>query len=812
VTVGLRHETVRTPKGGRDIATSSRPAALRSLSALGPVLAVAAAAIGIWLATGVVATDILLFAAYQLGFVVLPGWLAYRVLLPEDSLLRSIVFGWVLGYALEIGAYVLAAELHHRGLFAYYPLLAAPLIPFAVRRVRVGAAFAVRGSAWAAAGVGVVALGYLGLAYFARTPFPWDIGKVTYETDIPFSLSLAGEALHHWPMSDPNVSGLPLYYYVAAHVDLAATSRVTGVALPVVLFRLAIVPLTLLVIAQFAFAGRIFTGRAAVGILAAALFLLVGEVDPEPYLSYPFLGLVFVDVWLSPTYLVGLLFFVAAVTFIGERIRSAETIRAGTRRWILVGAFLLMCAAAKPPTLAVLIGGLAVTLVWTAWRERRVNANAAFALAVATAVLVVFYAALYRHSAFGLGVHPFRSFGAMGWVSDLRASIGGTAGWPIGVVVGTLGLFGPQLAGLVALVALRRHLDETRVFLLGMTLVGIAGFVVFHQPGNSQVYFSHYGLVGGTLLAAEGIFVLAAAWPSRVAFRAVATIASATTLAVFVTVYGVVVGLPTYLTDLDARGVLVAIALGGMFVALRRWALPSGRGLLPAAAFVGATAVTIVIWRVGTDQNVAHAGFELVAALTALTALGLLITRRREYALALVVMVATIGALDLPLDHGPTAVDRARAGLPLSKADETGIDRDLYAGLAWIRDHTSPDAVLAVNNSYERSGSFRLPTYFYYSAFAERRVFLEGWLFTGTAWNTLGEHALTSHKLPFRRRARLNAAVFQHADRGALDVLVRDYGVRYLLDDKRQGSATPALRGLGRLVFANPAVAVYKVS
>ena len=119
--------------------------------------------------------------------------------------------------------------------------------------------------------------------------------------------------------------------------------------------------------------------------------------------------------------------------------------------------------------------------------------------------------------------------------------------------------------------------------------------------------------------------------------------------------------------------------------------------------------------------------------------------------------------------------------------------------------------MLAVNNHEERNGGVILPTFVYYGAFAERRVFLQGWLFTATAWKIGGEDVRELRKVPFPERLRLNTAVFERADRTALRVLVRDYGVRYLVDDRIQGKASPELGRLGRLVYQNPSVIVYAV-
>src|SRR5207302_1848511 len=107
------------------------------LSVAGAVAVTVGAAIGLWLASGVGGRDILLFGAYQAGYVAVPGCLLYRVLAPRDSLARTLVWGWVLGYAVEVLAYLVASVLGVRGLYAFYPLLAVPLVVPFVRSARV---------------------------------------------------------------------------------------------------------------------------------------------------------------------------------------------------------------------------------------------------------------------------------------------------------------------------------------------------------------------------------------------------------------------------------------------------------------------------------------------------------------------------------------------------------------------------------------------------------------------------------------------------------------------------------------------------
>lgn len=808
MSLGVKQRTLPAPATGR---SAHRPRVARpDLTFVGPVALALGATLVLWLVSDVAIRQIAVFVGYELGFVVIPGWLVYRLLAPDDSAGRTLIFGWALGYVLEIGAYIVVSALGARGVFPFYPLVFAPLL--AVLRTRgVGQRKrAGSGPAWAVAIVGVVSLAYIGISYFATAPLPWRITKVTYFSDIPYHLSLAAEALHHWPMVDPNVAGIGLYYHVWAHLDMAATTSVTGLPLPLVLLRLSLVPLTLLFLAELISAARAFTGRAWVGALAACVLLLVGEVDVQPWNSYPFLGFFFIGIWFSPTFLLGLVFFLPAVTLLMERLESGESVRAGWRRWLLVALFLIGCGGAKATILSVVLGGLALLVAARRVRTGRFGPNDLMAVGSVGTAFLVYYLAIYRHSALGLSWDPLGSIAAMGWVTDLRHSVGNGIGWPLGILLGTLGLFGAQLAGLPAVLALRRkRIGERRLFLLALFAIGLGPFYLLHQPGNSQLFFTHYGLVGAALLSAEGIILLSSSWPIRSVVVAVAAIVLTTAALIVLLVYAVDT------THGLASAFLVVVVLSGSFVGIRRWSSPVGRrNTALAALFTVPTASLILAWRLDKSLGLATAGYILVALLIGGVAVATIVSRglrRREYALVLVTAAVTVGALDVPLDYGPEAIDHLQAGSRFYRQSATGLNRGLYEGLDWIRTHTSEDAVLAVNNYYDGTGRYKQPTYFDYAAFAQRRVFLEGWLSTSTAWNTGSNTAGAGHRVPFPTRYRLNNAVFQRADRQALRVLVRDYGVRYLVNDRLQGTATTRLARLGHVAFENSAVTVYAV-
>jgi hypothetical protein len=174
----------------------------------------------------------------------------------------------------------------------------------------------------------------------------------------------------------------------------------------------------------------------------------------------------------------------------------------------------------------------------------------------------------------------------------------------------------------------------------------------------------------------------------------------------------------------------------------------------------------------------------------------------------LLVGVLAAAALNVPLDLGQGLVDAWRGSRSFYHRG-TGLTSGLYQGLEWLRDRTSPDDVIAVSNY---SVDPNKPEFddLYYSAFAERRVFLEGWLYS-IKEQRLGDSVITGPNMPYPERLRLNDAVFQRGDRHALRTLVRDYGVRYLLVDLVHGGHSERVAALGRLVFSDSDVAIYVV-
>ncbi len=328
-----------------------------------------------------------------------------------------------------------------------------------------------------------------------------------------------------------------------------------------------------------------------------------------------------------------------------------------------------------------------------------------------------------------------------------------------GIGVGFLGLFGAPLSGLVWFAGRRSELRPAYVLLLSLFAAGLLPYFLIVEPGVSELFFTQYGYAAAVLVSAAGIYWLWWAFPSG-------TSRGRSVVAGFVIAWPVtlllLIGVPLLLTSSDKLLYLVWYGtLGLIVVPLLAGVVRSGPG------------------------------------------------RRGLWVRLLLITILGASAFNVPLDVVPHLVRASRNG-SLYVHGGTGLTAAMYRGLEWIRQNTRSTDVVAVSNY---SVDANHPEYddIYYSAFAERRVFLEGWRY-GMKTLRLGPHYHISRmNMPYPERLRLNDAVFQRGDRAALRVLIRDYGVRYLLVDRVHYGKTAKVSALGRRVFSNSDVAIYAV-
>jgi hypothetical protein len=732
-------------------------------STVGPILLVLLCGSVLWLVSGVGLADILLFLLYEAVFIVGPGWVVYGALRARSDSVERLAYGWALGYALEIGVFALTAALNVRSLFVTYPALVAAFAVWRGSKSRppAGARAAREGRwNWIVAGIAVMALLIVASSLFPTNPLPATVPRVTYFLDNVFQISLAAEALHHWPITDPTVAGAPFPYHTFVHMHMAAVAQTTGIALPVVVLRLVPLALVAVFAFQMAVAGTRLGGRRWIGPVAVLLVLLSGEVDLDPRggpISVPFVGTFSVGLWYSPTFLLGLVFFVPIVFLLVDLVTERDGPRSW-RDWTLLAVFFAGADGSKAAVPPVVIAGLALFL----FARRRFDRAGMGALLLSSAVFAGFLATMYRGGDAGMRIHFPASVGsavllvwnALSWLPHPLAVAAG-------VLVGFVGLFGAPLSGLVWFAHHpSTRLTPTCVLLLCLFAAGLVPYFFIEEPGVSQLFFTEYGYVGAAFVSATGIYWL---WQGS---RGESS-QSHTLVAAFAIVWPVTLLLlaeiPLLLTSSDRT--------------------------------------LYLIWYGSLDSIVLTFGLALVRSRSA---------RRGVWVRLLLITVLGASAVNVPLDIGPHLVQGWRDG-NLYTHGGTGLTTGLYRGLAWIRDRTRPEDVIAVSNY---SVDQNAPEYddIYYSAFAERRTFLEGWFYTMKTLGRGPRYHISRTTTPYPDRLRLNDAVFRHGDRAALRTLIRQYGVRYLLVDRVHGNMTSEVSALGRLAFSNSDIAIYAVS
>ncbi len=706
---------------------------MRSWKPAIPALVPAAAVLGLWLIYDVSLGDALIFSGYQLAYLIVPGWLVYRAIVPRGgSVLRQFAIGWALGHVVEILAFIALGAIGLRELVWFFPLLVGGAALLVIHRRAETDEPAPpepetsRAWAWGLAAICTLAAVYVAAAFFASTPFP---GRAAiYFPDFVYHVSLAEEARNHWPITEPAAAGEDKPYHWFVHAHIGAASKITGIDVPVVFFRLYVMPLFMLFVTLVAVAGRTLTRSAWAGLIAAALAVFVGEIDLDhtesPLAVLPFLGTLFDSLVLSPSVLLAAVFLVPLFLLIGELLDPGLLRgRAALPLWILVALFAVGASDAKVSALPVVLGGLAIVLAWHLVRSRGIDRTAAIAAGVVAAVALGLYLIQYTGESGSLELHPFASIGIeMPAVRTLEQHMNGVLDWlPLsgtvveagGALFGFLALLGAVAAGIAWLLWLQRGaLSPALGWLLAVFGAGLILTELLVQPGApTGMYFLFHAYPAGCILAGYGLWLAGARYgpPIRERLPRFAPLALAWLVA-----FGLLMAAPTAfdLFEGDVKAVVhsymlwyggLAALLAALFAAARLLGAPNG----PAALLV-------------------------TGALVAAAAVG------------------------LPIDYEPQLRQDNDPNLTAAELPAKGVTPDKYEGLRWIADNTDEDDVLAVNNHWNDLTNV-FPSYAYYSAFSGRRVYLEGWFYTAAAQEdvqAVQEGRLESLRGPARARRR----------------------------------------------------------
>lgn len=336
--------------------------------------------------------------------------------------------------------------------------------------------------------------------------------------------------------------------------------------------------------------------------------------------------------------------------------------------------------------------------------------------------------------------------------------------WAAAVPVGLAGAYAAPLIGAVWSFGMRRTaVPPGHLLLVAVLIAGLSPFLLFTHFGLSQVFFAQYGQIAGCMLAADGLCLLASTLapqlhggrprPARL--------------------------LPWLIASLVVAALLLAV-------------------LRPSAHYYSYIHLTLAA---------AAATFALMAWRS----------RRQPKASTIYPLSAllTLAALNTPLDVLAPAIQRAARHQRPYGTTGHGLTPGLLQGLHWLRARTRTDDVVAVSNytsrSLDQGFGQRVPDDDYSSAFAERRVFLEGWVYAQRAFKLGEQQVFAGIKHPFPKRKALNEAVFRHADPRALRTLADHYHVRDLLVDNTHRRATHRLHTIASPAYHNTDVTIYQV-
>lgn len=143
--------------------------------------------------------------------------------------------------------------------------------------------------------------------------------------------------------------------------------------------------------------------------------------------------------------------------------------------------------------------------------------------------------------------------------------------------------------------------------------------------------------------------------------------------------------------------------------------------------------------------------------------------------------------------------ETSRINDKLAALNSKPLTEGLYEGLVFLRDNTEKDAVIAARRTFLLAPDNA--RFFYYSAFAERRILVEGWQYM----------SLNRQKEAEKRYDDMTVLYFTHDKKTAAGILNK-YEIDYLIIDKK---AKQRLRfdteGLLAKCFENSEVIIWKV-
>ena len=627
---------------------------------------------------------------------------------------------------------------------------------------------------WGMAVSVAVLLGGATFGVMAYHPMPPN--GMAYYPDLLYHLSMVNELTRSVPPQLPQVVGESLDYHWFANADMAAAVDITKLSPVIVLYRLWLLPILVVALLVFATLARTVSRTWWTGILAAAFFAgsqlalwWDNEVDFSPPLSL-----------LSPSQTFGMVAGAAAAVFLIELLFRGER-RKGL--WVLALTVSVVGGGSKPTILPILVGAVGLAALFLLIRDRKLPLRfvAAGSLLVASAVGTIITVA---GSTSGSGIELLAVLKVqVGYrAATLDRTPAGEGGFILPAltsgrvlsVVGVLVLLAlaviSQLGaavgyGVLANRQLRR--EPLAWFLLGALIAGWAAFLLVDHPSVSETYF---------VRSAVPFSIAAVGWLAAVLAKK---------------------RRPSLLL------VPAALLLGSFYAFLLLWTggkqtgpSQADRILLIARPVIVVLAVTVVLvfaWRFIARHWPKLAG--LGGVLAVLT--------------VVVVPVAGVVARNLYIGSH-SRVDTFTSKLWQVYPDEAG-------AALWLADHSRSTDVVATNTWCRPAGPQRpgCDTRGYIvSGIAGRRTVIEGWAYTSQAManHGVGGKRYTQQPSPWPDRVAITDQALYTPTPAVLQRLRREYAVRWLYADLRDGRVSPRLAQLAALRHSQGQIRIYELN
>lgn len=732
-----------------DIREVGRPARLSDVDGRVLAVLVVIAAITVWTASGVTLRDALVYLAYWVFVIALPGRFIWRGIMrkheasnPHRRGIATAVEEWscgaAVGYALEIPSYVVARSVGFPFLYLIVPagVLAANAWFFKRRSQQIYESTRMSGGSAAALSIVVVYLiVWVGVDIFTAHPLS---SGIIVDPDEMFHLALIGELRHHFPATYPYLEypgSLTYQWFVNAH--MSATSWATGLSPDVIYRRFDPLVLTVLTVVGASAVGIRISKRAWCGPVTAGILVLVGSFDisgalPEEALPEErfLLGLAIVH---SPTQtfasMLAIPVMLLALELVGPGVRSRMS------TWLALLAGMMALSGAKVTYLPMFACGFIAVLGVRALRQRTFFPAAAAGFALALSVVFTSAWLLYGGDSQSLGVYPLqtsRFFMA-------RLGIGGSGlDAQLVVAAALLVMWLVPGAGILGLLRMSNTRWDPRAWWLSGTAVsGYGATMLLGHGGNSQLYFGR-----------------SAALPLAVA-----------------SAWGIVAMFPRKMSRREALKVASVAASGGMLLfgvrsLTERWRAPAlingDMVETPALRLWVNLIVLLVLILVATIAHIAVRDLSggrrsLQFRMTVVFVVGLGLAR-------------AIAFVTPPVVDPPGAEPRWRYGADGREAAE------------WLRLHSDPSERIMTNahcGPVLPAPSECDARHFWMSALTERRFVLEGWAYTARSG------AWTDDFWGSPELLRANDAVFAEPSERSIAEFARRYEVRWLFVDRR---------------------------